>query len=310
MEKNNRGLEEDAIHDDTPSNDIVDSQGMMLDEPGGDATYAHAPMLSSLEQLLSCCDSIVRTCLSYRTLTPIAAGRGSGGDDGQESSLNLERQVARWLDAKIFEAERHLHILDRAQAPAAASGTADSDDPRHQSDASSSVSDPTRAIQDMQKELLHRTSQLQLEHRFLTRILISRQAQRSNRPRADLKEDPHDDPQARQLQRGAIRARDRQVANALRLEAALSDIRKQQREAKDECSQLQRDNRELWDAIQAAESERQRGRSSSSSGARLRLKEVENNVLEQLIRDLVLGSSLDWFADDRLRDMVTRRSLP
>jgi Centromere protein H (CENP-H) len=163
----------------------------------------------------------------------------------------------------------------------------------------------------MQQELLHRTSQLQLEHRFLSRVLMSKQAQQDHRPSARLDNDGSDDPGVRELRHGAIKARDRQISQALKLDAVLSEIRTQQRDVNDESSQLQRENRKLWEAIQAAESERQRERSSSNSGALLKSKkEVESHVLEQLIRDLVLGSSLDWFADDRLRDMVARKNLP
>jgi Centromere protein H (CENP-H) len=325
-------LGSDKIHDKRASHN-VNVEILLEDEPkdggasGGSTSSTASRHTRSVDALLSCCDSIVRTCLSYRTITPIVADSRDILHTSSSASLRLERQVARWLDEKIFEAKRHLHISDNRAS--ASSSNAASAVPHHQRDASDFINpfpsgpNSPRAVQDMQQELLHRTSQLQLEHRFLSRVLMSKQAQQDHRPSARLDNDGSDDPEAgldnngsddpgvRELRHGAIKARDRQISQALKLDAVLSEIRTQQRDVKDESSQLQRENRKLWEAIQAAESERQRERSSSNSGALLKSKkEVVNHVLEQLIRDLVLGSSLDWFADDRLRDMVARKNLP
>jgi Centromere protein H (CENP-H) len=163
----------------------------------------------------------------------------------------------------------------------------------------------------MQQQLLRGTSQLQLEHRFLSRSLMSRQEQRDYRQSVHLDDDRQGSvSEVQQLPHGAIKARDRQVSRALKLDAVLSDIREQQRETKDETSRLRRENRNLLDAVRAAESEKQRQQSSSDSGAPPTSTEVENRVLVPLLRDAVLGSGIDWFADDRLREMATRKDLP
>jgi Centromere protein H (CENP-H) len=337
------------------------SEGSDSEEAGdggapGAGSVSKALPHSLVEALLGGYDSILRPGTSYRRMPPLALALDRCRELSQDpsSALELEQGIARWLDEKTLQMEQRLTAMERASAATAPAPTGaatapapsgpatapapSGPAPHLKSDADPSIkappplSDSTPTVQDMEDELVRRTSQQQLEHRFLSMALTSKQAQRDDRKSVHSDDDRHGDvSKKKQLRHGAIKARDREVSRALQLEAELADIREQQREAKAETSRLQGKNRKLKKAVRAAESEKQRRQQSSSdsggqaaesetqgqqqsssagSGAQPTPMEAENRVLVPLLRDAVLGSGLDWFEDDRLCEMATRKDLP
>jgi hypothetical protein len=138
--------------------------------------------------LLSSCDSIIATCLSYRTITPSFlhdqedSFRGGARTSVQQDSLSeilFERTVSRWLDEKILEAEKYCRWIsqtdrgdgyDNSLPPLALR-----DGPFCSSSSFSPLNDANPLLREKWRYLLARTSQWQLQHRWLKRCLVFQQ---------------------------------------------------------------------------------------------------------------------------------------
>jgi len=160
------------------------------------------------------------------------------------------------------------------------------------------------------------TARLEVERCLLTRILLSQQASEAlfastaaetsdggatSTPRAEChpREQRH-----RELLVDAVRGRDRQVTEALHLTRELESLRRELRNVTEECRKLQRENRKRWEQFKKA----QVSSPAHNDGDETNTEndDYENVVLRNVIVDLLAVSGLDWYQDDRLREIMMR----
>jgi len=231
---------------------------------------------TSLDDLLRSCASITSKALSYRPAT--------SNHQHNHPPISSSNDTEAILDAKILNAQIHL----RTSAAAAA-------EKRQHPDAAM-----------VQQDLIDENLRLQQEHLLLHRLQLSRQATTEI------------DPDWATLRTEAARARDRQVQVALQQHRDLDSLRSQVQSLELNCHQQRLENRALFQNLLLAAVKTSSpggadnvavmetiGEDNDKEKSRLLLKQ-KNSVLGSLLKDLVAGSGLDWWSDERLQNILTR----
>jgi hypothetical protein len=190
---------------------------------------------------------------------------GFGADDSVQALIREEQEIARWLDRHILEYRARLLQPTRTTASRSA----------------------------LQRRLLDESVRMQQEHTLLSRMLQSQVALQTS-----FVADPTE---ATYLRQQACKSRNAQVAVALTLSKTLDGLRQNVRDVSEQCRILQQDNRNACQSIEPVEEEETPKDIVSEETKRLC---DENLVLKRALADLVAGSKLDWYADERLREIM------
>lgn len=181
--------------------------------------------------------------------------------------IRREMELADWLDR---------HILDYRAV-------------RVVSTPASALQNP-RQLRVQQQELLDESVRRQQEHLLLSRIEMSSIANESLQSH-NLRQQSE-----RGLREEAIQSRDEQVQISLEKIDQLHHVSSQLYDATKESQKLQTQNRSLWQQISADKT----GVEAETSLA------TENRILKRVLQDILVGSDLDWYADERLRDTMLK----
>lgn len=264
------------------------------------------------------------------------SGNSDGSKYGLQRLIRREEDRSKWLDRRIAEKEsrlllrRRMHGSEKSASSgsvAAASSSSSSSSPGDEAtaeDASGKNSSkpppppgPANGI-----GFADAAGRLDLERSLLARIVRSRQAASTlfgdggtaggTPSAAAAGQQQH---HRRAIIRNLVKNRDDQVVRNLKLERELACLRNEVRKAKDECRHLQRSNRERWEHLRTIkkESERlQKDRRHPNGGDELAnpiksSDDDEHAILKGVIVDLIVSvSGVDWYQDDRLRDIMVR----
>jgi hypothetical protein len=185
----------------------------------------------------------------------------------QADGIQTELELADWLDR---------HILDYRAATVVSRVPGTLQNPRQ--------------LRMQQQELFDESVRRQQEHLLLSRIEMSSIANESLQSH-NLRQQSE-----RILLEEAIQSRDEQVQISLEKIDQLNHVSTQLYDATQESLKMQTQNRSLWEQISG---DKTRVEAETSLA-------TENRILKRVLQDILVGSELDWYADERLRDTMPK----
>jgi hypothetical protein len=231
-----------------------------------------------LEYLLQVCDSITDTAITCRTLSK-AHGFTSATLAKQ---IARERDISKWLDRQILQHDR---LQMNSQLVSAIITASQSD--QHQS-------------------LIDACAQLQLEHTYLSRILMAKILNSNYLPTCF-----EEDSDGRLLRLKILRLRNDLVERTLDPSRQLTVTRQRIRLAERELHQLRCDCQDIWSEMEENEicacTTKARDESREALTAEQHIQRLENHVLEHVITDLLAACDIRTNNDERLNQMVAIR---
>jgi len=259
-----------------------------------DARRSNCP----LEDLLLACTNITDQALSCRTLPSSQRLSTAFNDDNDKSScidasLHEEREISRWMNRQIIEyqtaALAHHPTTTAVFSPSAAS------------------------VSTLQRQLVQASAQIQQEHALVSRIVQSQVALQTSFVTATAVDNiinPLTEA-TRLLRQQAVQSRNAQVAIALAQSQTLDRVRRQVQEAAEYCRRQQDTNRHAYRKDMHALEQQNASTAMDSVDPGLPAAETqrqtkENLILQRALADLLAGSRLDWYSDERLRQIMLR----
>eukprot|EP00978_Attheya_sp_CCMP212_P001031 scaffold2113_cov63-Attheya_sp.AAC.13 len=284
-----------------------------------------------LHLLLEACASITATALSCKTL-----GHGhhhvivlKGGvsatccdttnnDSEIEAAYEDEMKMSTWLEAQIADYEaalerRKLKLQRHKKRPredngATATATATTRSGTHES------STTKQDIKRLKEDLFDGTVRVQQERLLISRIRMASAASGTvfSNDASNSSVEPSIMDEERFLRRQALESRDELVESAVGKLCSIDESRKKLTEASKEFRSLQDQNRKLWGQLSSSTSNRVVAAENSSKktdepeSSTTEELQKENVILKRALMDSIIGSGLDWYSDDRLRNTILK----
>ena len=231
----------------------------------------------TLEQLLLSCDSITSKCLSYRPAT-----QRRRPPPARERTTSSSTSDSIDLDGNIFQA--HLELRARRM-------------PRQ------NLLDDDNAVAKLQQDLTGRKLCLHVENLLLKRLTMSRAV------------GAEQDADQAALRREAARSRDREMTLAMQRQKELSKLLSSIRKLELCCHHQRQENRTIFErTLEQREHKLNQSDGDCFDSAstptgdgsiyEMRMFARQNIILKSLLKDLVVGSGLDWSTDSRLRRIM------
>jgi hypothetical protein len=231
--------------------------------------------VDDLDRLLFSCASIRDTALSCRVFSTKLVTPLSIGD-----KIKFEQGVSRCLDRKILSLRR---FGVTAELPSEHDGF---------------------DTEGLEKQLTETCTGLQLEHKFLTRMLLGKAAKSLCFPGTT--QEQCEGTNNRELRQEVLRDRDRLVEKALELNRHLDHTRQQIRKAQHKFLDLKHQCEEIYSKYEGQTQDMNAVASGHITQQQQR-KLQENRVLDRLITDLIACGSLHCGKTTRLDEIIKRR---
>lgn len=200
-----------------------------------------------------------------------------------QACIREEREIRDWLDEQILE--YRVRLGDNKQ-----------------SSSSNNNEDKEVETGSLRNRLQQETTRLRLEHALLSNLALAPTAVATSFP--DPNHDNEEDKDALFLRQQAMSARDSQVKKVLESKRILDELREQAQQATAKCQQLIEENEQLERQNEKASPSPHESSHDNCSPEQSRL-EQENAILKRVLQDLVAASELDWYADERLCNIMT-----
>lgn len=257
-----------------------------------------ADQAESLHLLLESCASITKTALSCRTLGTRSSCRRH--EQGELSTLcQTEEDLGNWLQRQIIDYRAAIARTSRL-----ASNNEDVFLARKRArEETDETENQSKKIQHLEEKLLDESCQLQQEHRLLSRIKMSAIAQQTLVARH------HDTDEVQRnksfLCREALKSRDEQVCLALEKLDRLDAVDKELQALTEENLRLQERNRDFWQNRLGPKAPSNTSETTQNVDPS-EILETENLILKCALLDIIVGSGVDWYSNERIRNTMMK----